>query len=792
MDDKKEMISELTHTAWSLIKEYENELDNPLDSTFTLEKAQQLAKDRVAQIRYGSQQKDYFWIIDKEPIMVMHPYRPDLTGRNLNDYYDANGKALFVEATKVVAENNEGFVDYMWQWKDDSTKIVPKLSCVKYFEPWDWIVGTGVYLDDVEEEIRALKNTLLIISLIIAFIIAMILLFVVRQSLGIEKRRQVLHKELHKSRQKYKSLVEASNEGMIMFLDEKIIFSNSKFRNLCGLDHNNITSKKLEDFFDTNWDTIQSYLKDDTRSYAFETSLVCADNIQKEVVLSVSKVKYANTYGYIVSTKEVSKKAAIARESDRFSSELRSSLSLMKQSIKPIVESNISCTINTTIQEAIKKMDRLNKECILIKQDDMILGVASKNEIAAKVIANNTSTEQAIASVMSSPLLTISESAGLHEALFMFKKEGRNHLVTLDQDQHISGYISYKAIVSLQHNSLSYLLYKIEKTNTVEELRDLHDMLPAITSAIIESNQKAYDTATFISSISDKITQKIIALAIDTFGPAPCKFAFIAVGSEGRQEQSLLTDQDNGIIYQDGFEDASVKDYFQDLSNFIADALNDIGYNYCKGGMMACNPKWCQPVSVWKSYFSKWFTESDIEALVEASTFLDFRTVDGEEALLDELKEHVYSSIESNKEFLVNLADMTANFKSPINAFGSLVSNDLSSEGKTIDLKAISAPIVKYARVQALNYGIDKSNTTERLIALYEADKIPSNLFKDIDLAYNYLMNLRLKNQSKLIQAGEKPSNSIEIIELSSIEKGFLKQVFGLINTIVSNASDTL
>ena len=154
MDKKKEMISELTNTAWSLLEEYDKEYKN---QNFTLDEAQKMAAFKIEKIRYGAEYKDYFWIIDSHPTMIMHPYRPELINSDLTDYKDPNGKKLFTEASILVSQQGEGFIDYMWQWKDDSTRIVPKLSYVKGYQPWGWIVGTGIYLEDVNEEIKILK-----------------------------------------------------------------------------------------------------------------------------------------------------------------------------------------------------------------------------------------------------------------------------------------------------------------------------------------------------------------------------------------------------------------------------------------------------------------------------------------------------------------------------------------------------------------------------------------------------------------------------------------------------------
>jgi PAS domain S-box-containing protein len=784
MEDKKETIAELTNTAISLIQEYENEYS---DSPLNLKEAQELAKERVAQIRYGSEEKDYFWIIDETPVMIMHPYRPELIGTDLNNYYDSKGDQPFVEAAKLVKEREEGFVDYMWQWKDDSTKVVPKLSSVKLFKPWGWIIGTGIYLDDVEEEINELKKTLLIISLIIALIIALILFYVVRQSLNIEMKRQKLTDELHQSRQKYKTLVEASNEGTLMFMDETIIFSNTKFRAICGHSQQEMSKKKLEDLFTTNWQTIQANFKKNVKSYSFETDLICSENKRVEVVLSVSKVDYANTHGYIFTTKEVTKKELVDREIKNINSEIISSLALMKQPITEYINPIHHCPADLSIQQTSEKMERMHLDVFLIKQGDEIIGIVSSNDISIKAVAKNIDLNKPITSIMSAPLVTISDSKNLHEAFYCFSTQKASHIVTMDEHGALSGIISYENIISLQHNSLSYLLHEIEESNTIEDLNKVHKKLPAIVHILAQSNEYINDTIVFASSVTDKISQKIIELGLEELGPAPCKFEFISVGSEGRKEQTFLTDQDNGLIYEDGFSKDSTIEYFLELSNFVADALNEVGYNYCKGGMMACNPKWCQPLSKWKEYFTSWAEELDTKSLMDASTFLDFRSINGNHKMSAELRKYVFSLAKSKNDFLIGLAEMTTNFKSPINSFGNLVGNDIASKNKTIDLKTISTPIVKYSRIRALKHEINSTNTTERLKQLYKEGHLSENDFKDINLAYNYVMKLRLRNQSDLIQRGKEPSNTIHIDKLSNIEKGFLKSIFSLINSISSN-----
>ncbi len=155
MEHKKEMILELTNTAWSVLDEYNFEFENGM---YSLEQAQQKAITQIEKMRYGNQRKDYFWIIDHQPKMIMHPYRKELNNTDLSNYLDSHENRLFEDAVEVVDSLGQGFVEYYWQWKDDVTKDVPKLSFVKGFEKWNWIVGTGIYLEDVSLEISALKK----------------------------------------------------------------------------------------------------------------------------------------------------------------------------------------------------------------------------------------------------------------------------------------------------------------------------------------------------------------------------------------------------------------------------------------------------------------------------------------------------------------------------------------------------------------------------------------------------------------------------------------------------------
>lgn len=186
MDGKREAIMHLTESAWSTVDFFYAKTQSGLISQ---KDAQLQAIRQLQQVRYGPELEDYFWINDMTPNMIMHPYRRDLEGKNVSDFKDPAGNRLFVEMVKTVKQNNAGFVDYLWQWKGDSKKIVPKISYVKGFAPWGWIIGTGIYVEDVRHEILAITHRLIYTCSGIMVLFLMLSGYIVWQGTKAEKER---------------------------------------------------------------------------------------------------------------------------------------------------------------------------------------------------------------------------------------------------------------------------------------------------------------------------------------------------------------------------------------------------------------------------------------------------------------------------------------------------------------------------------------------------------------------------------------------------------------------------
>jgi signal transduction histidine kinase len=196
MDRKREMIRELTTSAWNILAKLEN--DERL-GRLTRQEAQQQAIAQISNLHYGQAMKDYFWINDMHPRVVIHPYRSDLNGQDVSDYIDPDGKRVFVEIVELVRRQGSGYLHYKWQSRDNKYHIVPKISYVKGFAPWGWVIGTGVYIEDIQAEIAIIINRVISFSLVILLLITLLLGSIISISYTTHRQQQRAEEELKKT-----------------------------------------------------------------------------------------------------------------------------------------------------------------------------------------------------------------------------------------------------------------------------------------------------------------------------------------------------------------------------------------------------------------------------------------------------------------------------------------------------------------------------------------------------------------------------------------------------------------
>ena len=303
MGQKRLMIRELTESAWNVLARFEAEEQA---GRMSRAEAQQAAIDQTRNLHYGQESKDYFWIIDMHPHMVVHPYRPDLEGTDLTEFGDPHGKFMFVEMVKVVQKDGAGYVNYMWQWKDNSTRVVPKLSFVKGFEPWGWILGTGVYTEDVDAEIKAIKENLVTAILVILLIVSLLLFLLLRASFQAERGRQRVSVALQISEDKYRTLVESAGESIIMAIMGEGLYANASLLRLLGYDRDEFARMDIASIIRPtadeirndrrHWQAITEGIEAPTR---YEAELTCKDGRHLRVMLTLSRIVVQGRAGFM-------------------------------------------------------------------------------------------------------------------------------------------------------------------------------------------------------------------------------------------------------------------------------------------------------------------------------------------------------------------------------------------------------------------------------------------------------------------------------------------------------------
>ena len=316
LERKRDTIRELTNVASGILAEYDADARA---GRIPLDEAKRAAAERIRGLRYGNEGKDYFWITDLGVRMIMHPYRTDLDGRDVSDFQDPRGVRIFVEFANILRDRDEAYVEYVWQWKDDPDRLEPKQSFIKKFAPWGWILGTGLYIEDVQGEIRAMAGRFIGVSIGITALCALLLLFVAAQSMRLERRRAKAEDELRESHEKYRTLVESATEGTLMVLEGRPAFANPTMLALLGVSENGLGLLDLDEILAAD---AAVRVHEPAGLNAEETVLRRTDGGAVDVALSSSRISFAGREGLVLIARplrsgERGRNSAARRDRDR-------------------------------------------------------------------------------------------------------------------------------------------------------------------------------------------------------------------------------------------------------------------------------------------------------------------------------------------------------------------------------------------------------------------------------------------------------------------------------------------
>ncbi len=442
------------------------------------------------------------------------------------------------------------------------------------------------------------------------------------------------------------------------------------------------------------------------------------------------------------------------------------------------------------IQEAAAQMAHYRVGSLLIhhaEDPEEILGIVTDRDLRSKVVAAGLDYRLPVGNIMTGPVQKVLSQSICFDVLLKMMATGIHHLA-VEQGGLVIGVITSHDIMLLQGHSPYYLFKEIRAQERIVDLYPLAQKIPGVVRGLIKEGAKAGNITQMIAILNDHILERMLALLEQEMGPPPLPYCWLLMGSEGRREQTFKTDQDNAILYADPRnkeEGEAAVLYFKEFAARAIDHLVNCGYPLCPGEIMARNPRWCQPLAVWKSYFDHWIDAPDPEELLHATIFFDFRANYGQVALAEELRDHLAQRAASQQIFLLHLARQCMGTRVPLSIFKNFIVGKDGKHKNRLDIKTQGVtPFTNFARVLALKYGIKETNTLARFKVLVDGGHISEDIGVVAHEAYELQMQQRLVHQLRQIEEGTHPDNYIDPAHLSELERRMLKDAFAVIERL--------
>ncbi len=454
---------------------------------------------------------------------------------------------------------------------------------------------------------------------------------------------------------------------------------------------------------------------------------------------------------------------------------------VFKTRVRDIVKkAPITTAPATSIRDAAGVMSEKRVSALLVMEDDDLVGILTDRDLRSKVVAAGRDTSEPVLAVMSPKPHTIDANALAFEVLLDMTEKGVHHLPVLESGRVI-GMVSAGDLMRLEQANPIFLVGDIAKQTDLEGLQRCAARLPDIVEAYVAQDASADDIGRVVTAVGDAFTRRLLNFAEAALGAPPARYCWMAVGSQGRLEQGLQSDQDHAIILEDGVLPEQLP-YFADLARRVVDGLVACGYPLCPGDMMASNPQWCQPLQTWGHYFGGWMNEPEPDALLHAQTFFDMRPVHGDNLLFTRLQDAVVGRAPHSTRFLTYLAKGCQAWRTPIGFFRDFVLETEGEHKNTLDLKAGGIiAIVQMARLFALSKGLTEVNTRARLQAAASVDALSKENADNLADAFELINHARLRHQIRQLREGRTPDNNVEPSSLSPFEKRHLRDAFGVI-----------
>lgn len=459
--------------------------------------------------------------------------------------------------------------------------------------------------------------------------------------------------------------------------------------------------------------------------------------------------------------------------------------SLNKRVRSLLVRPLVSVGADVSIEEAARRMTHERVSSVIVTGRGG-LGIVTDRDLRSRVLASGANPRDPIHTIMSSPVAGVDVGSSLLEALMEMTRREVHHLAVLEDGAAV-GVVTLSDLVQSHVANPVFVLNEVARQDDLEGVIRVSRRRADVLLQMVAADARASDTHRILTQVGDAITRRLIEITSSQLAAEgwelPSGYCWVSFGSQAREEHALASDQDNGLILSDSV--ASSNPALRLLAERVCSALDACGYPRCPGGIMALTDQWRQPASVWRDQFSRWIREPTKDAVMRGSIFFDMRPLHGESALATELADHVASEIAARPLFLAHLARDAVSRRPPLGFFGQLVVERGGEHKKTLDLKHQGLiPIVDLARLYGLESGCETAHTLVRLQHAAKHRVLSESGCSELMDAFECIGGVRLRLHARWLTQGKPADNYLDPTELSSAERGHLRDAFSVINTM--------
>lgn len=447
----------------------------------------------------------------------------------------------------------------------------------------------------------------------------------------------------------------------------------------------------------------------------------------------------------------------------------------------------VTCSPDINVIAAARLMCEQNLAGLVVVEKETPVGILSVRDLR-DMVANSGENLSAhkVSDIMHVGVTTVRHQAYVFEAIFKMAKNNIHHLAVINEAQQLVGVINAIDLLSQQTRSPLYLTQEMEAAESIQELKEINGRILEMVRSAMSAGADTRSLVHLIAHFNDAFTQRIITLMESLEGIAlPAKAAYLALGSEGRGEQTLRTDQDSALIYADDISSAE-RDACTKFSERLIDALEFVGVPRCPGNTMASNPQWQHSLSEWKDLLEQWISVPTGEHMVSFGMFQDFRTIHGDNSLEKALHDFIQATTKRNMIFFPYVAKNIVRFPAPLGMFGRIKVERRGANRGKVDLKKSGIfAITEGISLLALEHNVDEGTTWDKLEKLEQLGVISAQSSETFSEAFTQLVSFRLQRQLSDLAAGNKPGNAVDPQRLPHKSQSQLREALRGVNQLL-------